>query len=201
MQWPRDPVLRQKTEKKPKTCGRYDFFSFICRQISIGMKRAILLFVALTISVLLTYCFSQQTGKASFYASRFHGKKMSNGAPYHKDSLTCAHRTLPFGTMLEVKNPKNNRSVIVEVTDRGPHIKNRIIDLSYAAAQELGIVGQGIAQVEIKEWVFNPFYIPILLPFDSYGLFIPVKTAAEVLDNLTKVQMPYPFSYFSFEKE
>ncbi len=109
---------------------------------------------------------------------------MSNGVPYHRDSLTCAHRTLPFGTMLEVKNPKNNRTVVVKVTDRGPHIRSRIIDLSYAAAKELGIVGQGTAQVEIKEWVFNPFYIPILVPFDAYGLFIPVKTAAEVLDNL-----------------
>ena len=149
------------------------------------MKRAILLFVTLTLSILLTFCFSQQTGKASFYAPRLHGKKMSNGIPYHQDSLTCAHRTLPFGTILEVRNLKNNKKVVVKVTDRGPHLKSRIIDLSYAAAKELGIVGEGSAQVEIKEWEFNPFYVPILIPFNSYGLFIPVKTAAEVLENLT----------------
>jgi len=110
---------------------------------------------------------------------------MSNGTPYHQDSLTCAHRTLPFGTILEVRNLKNNKKVVVKVTDRGPHLKSRIIDLSYAAAKELGIVGEGSAQVEIKEWEFNPFYVPILIPFNSYGLFIPAKTATEVLDNLT----------------
>jgi len=102
-------------------------------------------------------------------------EKMSNGIPYHQDSLTCAHRTLPFGTILEVRNLKNNKKVVVKVTDRGPHLKSRIIDLSYAAAKELGIVGEGSAQVEIKEWEFNPFYVPILIPFNSYGLFIPAK--------------------------
>ena len=80
-----------------------------------------------------------------------HGRKTSNGGTYHKDSLTCAHRTYPLGTLLKVRNPKNNKEVIVKVTDRGPHRKNLIIDLSYAAAKEIDIVRFGIAPVEISQ--------------------------------------------------
>lgn len=109
---------------------------------------------------------------------------MSNGIPYHSDSLTCAHRTLPFGTLLEVLNPMNNKKVIVKVTDRGPRHRSRIIDLSYAAAKELGIINQGIAQVEIKEWVFNPHYLPLPIPFNAYGLFVNVKSASEILKDV-----------------
>jgi rare lipoprotein A len=149
------------------------------------MKKKIkLLFVAVSLCLFITDSLAQQTGKASFYAHRFQGRKMSSGIPYHRDSLTCAHRTLPFGTMLEVINLKNNKKVIVKVTDRGPRYRSRIIDLSYAAAKELGIVNQGIAQVEIKEWVFNPFYLPLAIPFDAHGLFINVKSAAETLQNV-----------------
>lgn len=166
------------------------------------MKKIVLLFVTLITGALFMHMHSQQTGKASFYAPRFQGKKMSNGIPYHGDSLTCAHRTLPFGTMLEVRNPENDRRVVVKVTDRGPRIRSRLIDLSYAAAKELDIVARGIAQVEIKEWVFNPFYLPIPVPFGSYGLFVSTKTAAEILSELTidksKPIAPYRFP---FEKE
>lgn len=147
------------------------------------MKRAVLLLIAFTISVLLIFSHAQQSGKASYYAHRFQGRRMSNGIPYHKDSLTCAHRTFPLGTLLEVRNPKNNKRVIVEVTDRGPFIKSRIIDLSYAAAKELDIVRSGIAQVEVREWLFRPF-IPLELPFNRYGLFIPVSTTGELRDSL-----------------
>ncbi|HPD87669.1 MAG TPA: septal ring lytic transglycosylase RlpA family protein [Proteiniphilum sp.] len=95
----------------------------------------------------------QVLGRASYYAGRFHGRKMSNGTSYHRDSLTCAHRTYPFGTLLEVTNPKNNKSVIVKVTDRGPYMRNRIIDVSHAAAQQLGMLKQGVIQVEIREHI------------------------------------------------
>ena len=95
----------------------------------------------------------QVLGRASYYAGRFHGRKMSNGTSYHRDSLTCAHRTYPFGTLLEVTNPKNNKRVIVKVTDRGPYMRNRIIDVSHAAAQELGMLKQGVIQVVIREHI------------------------------------------------
>ncbi len=147
------------------------------------MKRTISLFITLVISVLFSFSYSQKSGKASFYAHKFHGRKTSSGLPYHRDSLTCAHRTLPFGTLLEVINPKNNKSVIVKVTDRGPFIKNRLIDLSYAAAKELDIIRQGVALIEMRKWEVKPF-IPLIIPFDKEGLIIPTKNSDEIYSNL-----------------
>ena len=68
-----------------------------------------------------------QEGKASFYSMKFTGRRTANGERLHHDSLTCAHRTYPFGTQLKVTNPANGKSVIVRVTDRGPYVKGRII--------------------------------------------------------------------------
>lgn len=97
------------------------------------------------------FAFAGQIGKASFYSHKLKGKHTSNGGKYHPDSLTCAHRSLPFGTLLRVFNPVNNKEVIVRVTDRGPHRKNVLIDLSYSAAKQLDIVRQGIASVIVEE--------------------------------------------------
>ena len=88
-------------------------------------------------------------GKASYYSDKLHGRTMSNGKPYHRDSMTCAHLKYPFGTILKIKNPLNNKEVIVTVTDRGPYSKRYIVDLSRAAAKELGLVHRGWAMVEI----------------------------------------------------
>ena len=74
---------------------------------------------------------------------------MSNGDPYHRDSMTCAHLKYPLGTYLCVRNPKNGKEVVVKVTDRGPHTKRFAIDLSLAAARELDIIHKGFAMVEI----------------------------------------------------
>lgn len=93
---------------------------------------------------------AQQRGKASFYSRRATGARTSSGERLHHDSLTCAHKTYPFGTLLRVKNPGNGKEVIVRVTDRGPHSRGRIIDLSWGAARELGIINQGIALVEVE---------------------------------------------------
>jgi len=84
---------------------------------------------------------------------------MSNGRPYHNEKMTCAHRRYPFGTKLKVRNPRNGREVIVEVTDRGPFAKGRIIDLSYAAARELGMLAAGVVTVEVSV-VGNDVKIP-----------------------------------------
>lgn len=94
---------------------------------------------------------ANETGNASYYSKRMHGHRTSDGGRYHNDSLTCAHKTLPFGTLLRVINPKNNYEVIVKVTDRGPHTRNRVIDLSYAAAKQLDIIRAGIAKVIVSE--------------------------------------------------
>lgn len=95
-------------------------------------------------------CAQTQTGKASFYSKRATGSRTSSGERLHHDSLTCAHRTFPFGTLLRVTNERNGKQVIVRVTDRGPHGRGRIIDLSYRAASELGIIAQGVAVVKVE---------------------------------------------------
>lgn len=86
-------------------------------------------------------------GIASYYANRFHGRRTASGSRYDKAALTAAHRTLPFGTLVKVTNPRNGRSVLVRVNDRGPYVRGRALDLSREAARRLGILSQGIAKV------------------------------------------------------
>ena len=93
-----------------------------------------------------------KTGKASYYAKKFHKRKTASGALFDQHAFTCAHRTYPFGTKLVVRNPLNDKEVVVEVNDRGPFKKGRIIDLSLAAAKELDIVHHGVATVEVSEY-------------------------------------------------
>lgn len=104
-----------------------------------------------------TPCHSQQKqhGKASFYSKRATGARTASGQRLHHDSLTCAHRFYPFGTKLKVTNLNNNKSVVVKVIDRGPFGRGRIIDLSWAAAKEIGMISQGIASVKV-ELMDNP---------------------------------------------
>lgn len=90
-------------------------------------------------------------GKASFYSKKATGARTSSGERVHHDSLTCAHRSYPFGTLLKVTNLRNGKSCIVRVNDRGPHSRGRIIDLSYGAANALGMIAQGIAMVEVEK--------------------------------------------------
>ena len=80
-----------------------------------------------------------QQGKASFYAQRFHGRRTASGVHFDMDGFSAAHRTLPFGSILRVTNPKNNTSILVTVNDRGPFIRSRIIDLSSAAARSIDV--------------------------------------------------------------
>jgi len=91
-----------------------------------------------------------QTGLASWYGPGFHGKTTSSKEIFNMYDLTAAHRTLPFGTHVMVTNLDNGKSAIVRINDRGPFIKGRIIDLSYAAANTLGMIGKGIVKVKIE---------------------------------------------------
>ena len=92
--------------------------------------------------------FSQQ-GVASWYGRDFHGRRTSSGEIYDMYALTAAHKTLPLGTWVKVRRLDNDQQVVVRVNDRGPFVHGRIIDLSYSAAKELGMVGPGTAQVEV----------------------------------------------------
>lgn len=89
-------------------------------------------------------------GVASYYHDKYHGRMTANGEIYHRDSLTCAHRILPFGTKLLVTNLDNNKSIKVVVNDRGPFIKGREIDLSYAAADSLDFIEKGLQKVKFE---------------------------------------------------
>ena len=92
----------------------------------------------------------EQQGPASWYGNPFHGRKTANGETYNMNEMTAAHKELPLGTRVEVTNLSNGRKVVVRINDRGPFHGNRVLDLSRAAAQELGTLNAGVAQVQIR---------------------------------------------------
>ncbi len=107
------------------------------------------------IASLLLFCSAcsrqiTQTGKASYYADSFDGKKTASGETFRQNSLTAAHPSLPFGTRVRVLNIANGRTVKVRINDRGPFTKGRMIDVSKKAAKKLGMVSTGVATVQIK---------------------------------------------------
>ena len=91
-----------------------------------------------------------ETGVASYYADKYHGKPTASGETFDMRALTAAHPTYKFGTRVKVTHLENNRSVIVRINDRGPFVKGRVIDLSLAAAKELDMVKSGLAQVKLE---------------------------------------------------
>ena len=96
---------------------------------------------------------SKQRGNyvvASWYGKQFNGKLTASGKRFNMYAMTCAHKTLKFGSKLRVTNPDNNKSVIVTVNDRGPFIRGRDLDLSYGAAKKIGIVKKGVARVKME---------------------------------------------------
>ena len=92
----------------------------------------------------------KQTGTASWYGDDFHGKTTSNGEKYNMYAATAAHKTLPFGTIVQVTNLENGKQTLARINDRGPFVKNRIIDLSWQGADNLGILDKGTALVKIE---------------------------------------------------
>jgi rare lipoprotein A len=89
-------------------------------------------------------------GVASYYGPGFHGRRTANGERFDMHAMTAAHRTLPFGTLVKVTNLSNGKSTVVRVTDRGPYVGNRVIDLSVAAAKQIGSTHSGVAQVSLE---------------------------------------------------
>jgi len=94
----------------------------------------------------------REVGYASWYGKEFHGRPTSSGEIYNMYGLTAAHRTLPLGTVAEVTNLENGKSVRVKINDRGPFVANRFLDLSYGAAKEIGVVDKGAARVRLEAW-------------------------------------------------
>ncbi len=91
-----------------------------------------------------------QTGKASFYADKFEGSQTASGEKYKHNKLTAAHKSLPFGTKVRLTNLANNQTVEVTINDRGPYVEDRIVDVSRAAAEQLGFINNGLAEVKLE---------------------------------------------------
>lgn len=91
-----------------------------------------------------------QRGVASWYGGRWHGRKTANGERYDQNSMTAAHRSLPFGTLVKVKNEHNGKECVVRINNRGPFTKGRVIDLSRAAASQIGMIGRGVGRVSME---------------------------------------------------
>lgn len=128
-----------------------------------------------------------EKGVASYYGGKFHGRKTASGEKFHKDSLTAAHKILPFGTVVKVTHLKRNTSVVVRINDRLPSTSKRQIDLSQGAAGVLGMLRDGVGQVRIEvidldqldklikyfedrphpNLRLRPYYRPILVPEDN----------------------------------
>ena len=131
------------------TCG--SFYSqqtpFIFKESEIGCKfdtteNSVFDIINSTIIYLNTKC--------SYYAHFFHGRKTASGSRYNMYDLTCAHKTLPFGTLLRITNLSNYVSVVVMVNDRGPYITGRTVDLSYGAAKKLNIIKKGVVNCKVE---------------------------------------------------
>lgn len=110
-----------------------------------------------------------EVGVASWYGQEFHGRPTSSREVFDMNDMTAAHRTLPFGTHVMVTNLENDRSVVVRINDRGPFVRGRVIDLSYAAARVLGVVGPGTARVRVE--TLSGFREPAL---ESAGIWLQV---------------------------
>jgi rare lipoprotein A len=128
-----------------------------------------------------------QTGIASWYGPGFHGQATASGVIYNQYDLTAAHQTLPLGSRVVVTNLNNGKSVEVQINDRGPFAKGRIIDLSHAAAQSIELVGPGTAPVRI-EVIEAPYKIPAIRASLDYtlqlGSFAQLENAQQMRDRL-----------------
>jgi rare lipoprotein A len=125
-----------------------------------------------------------QQGIASWYGKDFHGRQTSSGEVYDMYQLTCAHQTLPLGTMVMVTNLENGKSVELKVNDRGPFVKGRIIDVSYAAAKMLDMAEKGTAPVKVE--VFGPVVEEIQRYTLQVGSFVDETNAQRLAEQLRK---------------
>ena len=129
-----------------------------------------------------------EEGLASWYGVPYHGRRAANGEIYDMNKLTAAHRTLPFNTVVRVRNLKNNRTADVRITDRGPFIEGRIIDLSLAAARDIDMVADGVARVRL-ELVSAPDLGPDLFTV-QVGAFRSRENAVRLRQNLERRYQP-----------
>lgn len=129
-----------------------------------------------------------ETGKATYYARRFNNRPTASGTIYNREEFVCAHKKYPFGTLLKVRNKINDKTVIVKVIDRGPHIKSRIIDLSFAAATAIDMVRQGVVTVEITEYIRQEPYFKVIkeLQIDTLQILASTRNIKQQIKFISK---------------
>ncbi|HYG61781.1 MAG TPA: septal ring lytic transglycosylase RlpA family protein [Thermoanaerobaculia bacterium] len=129
-----------------------------------------------------------ERGVASWYGPRFHGRLTANGERYDMHEMTAAHPTLPFGTRVQVRNVRNGQSALVRINDRGPFKKNRVIDVSFAAAKAIGLVSSGTALVDLYLAATGGGAAPSLSHYTvQVGAFSDVDRAASLKANLSRI--------------
>ena len=134
-------------------------------------------------------------GVASWYGPDFHGKPTSSGEIYDMNALTCAHREYPFGTKLKVTNISNNKSVNCTVNDRGPFVSGRELDLSYAAAKEIGLIGQGTSEVRIEYIGRDTSYMKEVRYLSDTGPFTIQVGSFKELSNASRLKLSLDLKY------
>jgi rare lipoprotein A len=135
----------------------------------------------------------ETVGYASWYGHPYHGRRTSNGETYDMNTMSAAHRTLPFDTVVKVSNLSNGKSVTVRINDRGPFIKDRIIDLSYRAAKEIDMVGPGTARVSLGVLKTTPNLFPLAI---QVGSFREETNAKKLQANLSRRFSPVALQVF-----
>ena len=149
-----------------------------------------LLFFILVIPVLSAFVSEQ--GYASWYGGKFHGRRTASGEIFNTNSLTAAHKTLPFGTIVKVTNIANGKFTLVRINDRGPFVPGRIIDLSRAAAEEIGMIGSGVARVRLD--IVARAKIKDILSI-QVGAFKVEENAGKLKKKLEKYEFPVVLRY------
>ena len=136
-----------------------------------------------------------RTVVASWYGSEFHGKPTASGERFDMHGMTCAHRELPFGTLLQVTNVSNEKTVKCVVNDRGPFVRGRDIDLSYAAAREIGLIGPGTAPVRIAHLGRDSGYIKEVKYVSSGGPYTVQAGAFREIGNAVRLKAALDLKY------
>jgi rare lipoprotein A len=131
-----------------------------------------------------------ETGLASWYGPPYAGRKGADGKVYDQNAMTAAHLTLPLGSMVRVTNLTTNQSAMVKITDRGPFVRGRIIDLSLAAAKATGLYRMGVAKVRVEAWTPAPSTSPTAIPGGRWcvqvGAFQSEKDAIKLRNDLMR---------------
>ena len=129
-----------------------------------------IVFIALMSITTASRAFAAQEGFASWYGGKFQGRLTSSGEVFDTNLMTAAHKSLPFGTIVKVTDQENGKSTVVKINDRGPFVEGRIIDLSRAAAEELDMVGRGIARVSLEIVDFAASKALFAIQVGAFGL-------------------------------